>query len=372
MARSFAGNIIIPEQQSGPGGQKHYLHDNPRPGQMRLWSYQSLAHGADGILHFRWRTCRYGAEEYWCGILDHDSVPRRRYREAQQEGREFAALAPALLGTHVRVDVGILHSPEQDDAHRALPHGLPIPSAASAHLHRALWARKVAVGYINPADRFDGLRALVWPHLVMCDQATAARLAEYVRGGGVLLIGGRSAIKDSRNHVIAQTPPGPLTDLAGVTVEEYGMRPERHFGIRMPGSAPPALWYDLLQPTTAEVIGTWSGGHLDGRPAITLNHYGDGLVLTVGTYLAPETAPWVADLLMRHAQVSPLIQDAPAGVEATLRESTDRKLLFLLNHDEVYHTVRGLPAGADLLSGDAITGALQMAPWQVAIIELKG
>jgi beta-galactosidase len=372
MARSFAGNIIVPEQQSGPGGQKSYLHDNPRPGQMRLWSYQSLAHGADGIMHFRWRTCRFGAEEYWCGILDHDDVPRRRYREAQQEGREFAALAPALLGTHVRVDVGILHSPEQDDAHRAMPHGLPIPSTASAHLHRALWMRKVAVGYVNPVDRYDGLKALVWPHFALCDEATAARLAAYVRGGGVLLIGGRSAIKDTRNHVIAQTPPGPLTELAGATVEEYGMRPERHFGIRMPGSATPALWYDLLQPTTAEVLGTWNGGHLDGRPAITLNRYGDGLVLTVGTYLAPETAPWIADLLMRHARVSPLVSGAPAEIEVTLRESAGRRLLFLLNHDEVYHTVRGLPAGIDLLSGDGVTGALQMAPWQVAIIELKG
>jgi len=370
MARSFAGNIIIPEQQSGPGGQKHYLHENPRPGQMRLWSYQSLAHGADGIMHFRWRTCRFGAEEYWCGILDHDSVPRRRYREAQLEGREFAALAPALLGTHVRVDVGILHSPEQDDAHRALPHGLPVPSAASAHLHGTLWARKVAVGYINPSDRFDGLKALVWPHFVMCDEATASRLAGYVRAGGVLLIGGRSAIKDHNNHVIAQTPPGPLSELAGATVEEYGMRAERHYGIRLPERVSPALWYDLLQPTTAEVIGTWSGGHLDGLPAITLSHYGDGLVLTVGTYLAPETAPWIADLLMRHAQVSPLLADVPAAVEVTLRESDERRLLFLLNHDEVQHTVRGLPAGTDLLSGEAIGGLLQMAPWDVAIIKL--
>jgi len=370
MARSFSGNIIIPEQQSGPGGQKSYLHDNPRPGQMRLWSYQSIAHGADGIMHFRWRTCRYGAEEYWCGILDHDDVPRRRYREAQQEGREFAALAPALLGTHVRVDVGILHSPEQDDAHRAMPHGLPTPSQASAHLHRALWARSVAVGYVNPVDRFDGLKAIVWPHFVMCDEATAARLDEYVRGGGVLLIGGRSAIKDMRNHVIAETPPGPLAELAGATVEEYGMRPERYYGIRMPGSVPPALWYDLLQPTTAEAIGTWSGGHLDGLPAITLNRYGDGLGLAVGTYLAPVTAPWVADLLVRYAQVSPLVPEAPAAVEATLRESAEHKLLFLLNHDEVYHTVRGLTAGTDLLSGEAVSGALQLAPWQVAVIEL--
>ena len=204
----------------------------------------------------------------------------------------------------------------------------------------------------------------------VCDEATAARLAAYVRGGGLLLIGGRSAIKDTNNHVIAETPPGPLAELAGATVAEYGMRMPKWRSGRMPGDVAPALWYDLLEPTTAEVLGTWSGGHLDGRPAVTLNRYGDGLVLTVGTYLAPETAPWVADLLLRHAGVSPLIEGAPAGIEATLRESAGRRLLFVLNHDEVAHTVRGLPAGTDLLSGDPVTGSLQMAPWQVAIIEL--
>ncbi|HHX64685.1 MAG TPA: beta-galactosidase, partial [Chloroflexi bacterium] len=152
IARSYSGNFIVPEQQSGPGGQKHYLHPTPRPGEMRLWSYQSMAHGADGIMHFRWRTCRFGAEEYWCGILDHDNVPRRRYQEARQEGIEFAALSDKVLGTHVHIDVGILHTPEQDDAHKTLPHGLPEPSWASTQLHRALWLNKYAVGYVNLAD----------------------------------------------------------------------------------------------------------------------------------------------------------------------------------------------------------------------------
>ena len=31
----------------------------------RVWAYQSVAHGADGICYFRWRTSRYGTEQYW-------------------------------------------------------------------------------------------------------------------------------------------------------------------------------------------------------------------------------------------------------------------------------------------------------------------
>lgn len=372
-ARSYSGNFIVPEQQSGPGGQKGYLHPTPRPGEMRLWSYQSMAHGADGVMHFRWRTCRFGAEEYWCGILDHDNVPRRRYQEARQEGIEFAALSDKVLGTHVHMDVGILHTPEQDDAHQTLPHGLPAPSWAATHLHRALWMDKYAVGYINPSDRYDGVKMLVWPHMVTVDDAMADKLAAYVADGGILVIGGRSAIKNTDNVVLAETPPGPLQKLAGVTVEEYGMRPERYgYGITLGSEAYPAVqWYDMLQPTTARVIGTWSAGHLEGLPAVTVNDYGRGKVIYVGTYIAPETAPWIARLIADEAGLAPLLRDVPPAVEVVMRRSAERDLLFLLNHDETGHTLQDLPAGTDLLQAKAVRGELHLEPRQVAVIELK-
>jgi beta-galactosidase len=371
-ARSYAGNIIIPEQQSGPGGQKPYLHDTPLPGEMRLWSYQSLAHGADGVLHFRWRSCRYGAEEYWCGILDHDSRPRRRYAEAQQEGAEFAALSDKLLGTTVHVDIGILHHPDQDDAHAALPHGLPTPTQAGEHLQRELWLRKYAVGYVNPADSWAEIKLLVWPHWVMCDAALAAKLTAYVRAGGTLLLGGRSAIKTMHNTVIAETPPGLLTELVGATVEEYGMRPERHYRIRLAQEVPAMQWYDVLAPTTAVAVGWWHGEHLEGLPAVTVNRVGQGKVIYVGTYFARETASWIADLAIAESEVKPLLRYVAPPVEVTLRESAERKLLFLLNHDGQHHHLHCLPAGRELLTDTPVRGELSLAPRQVAIIEIEG
>src|SRR4029079_1780216 len=102
-ARSWSGNFIIPEHQSGPGGAATYFHDNPEPGEIRRLTYTAIARGADSLLYFRWRTCRFGAEEYWCGILDHDDVPRRRYAELRQIGAEMRALGPELLGTSVHI-----------------------------------------------------------------------------------------------------------------------------------------------------------------------------------------------------------------------------------------------------------------------------
>ena len=68
----------------------------PEPGQLRLWTYQALAHGGEGIIYFRFQALPYGMEQYWYGILDHDGIPRRRYEEISQTGRELSILAPYI------------------------------------------------------------------------------------------------------------------------------------------------------------------------------------------------------------------------------------------------------------------------------------
>lgn len=75
--------ICCMETQSGtPGGD--IIFQTPRPGDMRKWVMQSIAHGANSILYFRWRTNYMGAEQYWHGIINHDGIPRRLFHEAKQ------------------------------------------------------------------------------------------------------------------------------------------------------------------------------------------------------------------------------------------------------------------------------------------------
>ena len=76
-------NVWVMEQGSGAGGWGSYPA-TPQPGQMRLWAYQAVARGADMISFFRWRSCRWGREQYWHGILYHHGIPQRRYEEAKQ------------------------------------------------------------------------------------------------------------------------------------------------------------------------------------------------------------------------------------------------------------------------------------------------
>ena len=92
--RSICPHFGIMEQQSGPGGwYNRQLMPTPKPGQIRLWTYQSVANGADYISYFRWRTCTFGTEIYWHGILNYDNQDNRRLQEITDIGREFEKLS---------------------------------------------------------------------------------------------------------------------------------------------------------------------------------------------------------------------------------------------------------------------------------------
>jgi len=113
-------NYWIMEETAGPGGWGSFGR-NPWPGEIRLVAYQQLAHGADGQIWFRWRTCTAGREQYWHGLLGHDGKPLRRYQEAARTAGEYHALAPHLEGTTVRAEVAFIYDYESIWALRFQP-----------------------------------------------------------------------------------------------------------------------------------------------------------------------------------------------------------------------------------------------------------
>jgi len=377
--RAATGGFIVPEQQAGPGGQRPYIHLTPPPGRMRLWAWQSVAHGADGVLHFRWRTCRFGAEEYWCGVLDHDNVPRRRYEEFAREGDELKRLGPKLLGTVQDVRAAVLVEDEQDEAHQTMSLSLPSPGDVRGALFAELWKRHLPAGLVHTADRFDGLRLLVLPSMPLMDEALAGKLRQFVEGGGVLVVTARSATRDRHNRVIPATPPGLLAELCGVTVEEFGRLEPGTLSLRLDGAdAPAAGGYEVLALRGAVAAATWAlpdpaacgAPHAAaGQPAVAVHKVRAGVAIYVGTYADAANAAALTDLALHYAAGLTPLADAPAGVEVTRRGGGGRRLTFVLNHYARPQTVRGLPAGNELLAGRPCRGTLELEPYGVAVVE---
>ncbi len=375
-ARANAGNFIVPEQQSGPGGQRPYFHDTPEPGELRSMTYTSIARGADSLLYFRWRTCRFGAEEYWCGIIDHDNVPRRRFDEVKRIGAELRAIGPEIMGTHVHVDAAVAGADiHVSDAHSTYHLGLPSDVDISWQVHKELFDAGYAVGCIHPSDDLAGVKLYVIPHWAVFDPAWVPNLTRFVERGGTLVIGARTATRDWNNNVVPDTLPGCLRALAGVTVEEYGKqnRPDlRPLTLQLPGGTElrSENWFEQLSCARGtEVFATWKERHLAGSCAISLRRVGTGHVVYVGTYLTTALAKALQPEFVRLAGLSKLWPDAPAAVQAVRREAVGKRLWFFLNHGEGEVTLASTPRGTDLTTGKSSGGPLTLPRHGVAVIK---
>jgi len=406
--RGYSGNFIVPEQQSGLGSQPGFATPVPEEGEMQRMAMSSIARGADGVLFFRWRPAHFGAEIYWNGILDHDDVPRRRYEEARRAGSVLQRIGARILGTSVRMDVGIAGADyDNQEAHATYPLGLPSPQMASLPLHRLCFERGVPCGFLHPEDDLSRVKVLFVPHWVIWKDEWTERLERYARAGGTVVIGARTGSRDVDNHVIRDTAPGrSLSALCGITVEEFGLlpppggfgladklnRPEgalvlpsrpaesarRAYRLRVGDAVVTAAHaYELLKVRDAVadqvgVVGRWDSRFVAGTPAITCRRLGQGRVVYVGSYLTQELAALLLDQVLADVPLTPLLPRLPAGVEVSLREAEGRRLLFVLNSQAEAVLVPEVPGGLELMSDRAhVAGPLSLEAYGCAVVQLS-
>ena len=367
----------VMEQQAGPGGWE-VVSVMPRPGELRLWAYQQIAHGADGILFFRWRTARFGTEQYWHGLLEHDARPGRRYREIARLGAELRRAGDTIQGTRVTAEVAMLLSYDARFAFQIQPNnpGYSYPAHFQA-IYRAFHTRNVAVDVVAPTDDLSRYRLVLAPPLYVLPEAVVANLERYVRGGGTLVCFFRSGVKDAANAVVDQPLPGLLAELCGVQVADYdSLPPGAENGLQwvVPELADAAqgtalAWADILTPGSAGVVARYTRDYYAGQPAITRNRYGTGSAIYVGTLGDGATHATLVAWLIAQTGVQPPLS-ASAGVEITVRHHASGRLLFILNHTAVPQEVMLDQPYCNLLGEPTrLEGALTVAPRDVLILK---
>jgi beta-galactosidase len=372
-------NFWVMEQQSGPGGWE-LVSESPRPGQLRLWAYNAIAHGADGIVFFRWRTARHGAEQYWHGILEHHGEPGRRYHETARMGRELQAIGDQIVDAETRAEVAMILSYDSRFAFQIQANNPSFNHSAHFHdIYRTFHQRQVAVDIVEGDADLGRYRLVIAPALHVLPEDVADNLQRFVAAGGVLVVTARSGVKDEANAVVDARLPGLLADLCGAIVEEYvslapGVQTPVAFAETLaeslpgaPGPVAASVWCDLLEARGAEVIAHYQEDFYAGKAAVTRNRYGDGQAIYVGTLSAP-IYDVLAPLLLEWAGVQPSLP-TPEDVEVTQRWQGDRRLMYLLNHAAEPRTVHLDGDYTDLLEADAsLTGSVEIEPYGVRIL----
>ena len=375
--RGTRGELLILEQRSG---QPHWLSAT-RPGWMRLWTYRSIAHGASGINFFRWRPCRWGQEEYWHAVLPHSGRKNRRYQELKQMGDELGQIGDLIDSTRPAAQVAIVLSYESRWALNAVAssqalHARFSNDAMNAHraaeaYHAALMDHNVCTDAMDPREDLSPYRLVIAPRLYCVDADVAQNLRQFVADGGVLCLTPRSGVVDEFNVIYEQPAPGPLREIAGVEVDDYGSLDEA-VALRtdldaLGGVQEATTWADEVIVAGAQVLAIYDEGWLEGVPAITVNEYGKGKVVYVGTVLQGEALKAFVSWLCELAG-APAGPHTPEGVRAHERQSDDVRLLFLLNFSEADQTVLLDGEWEDTLTGE-LYSQVELRPADVSIFK---
>ncbi|MCM1541042.1 MAG: beta-galactosidase [Blautia sp.] len=374
--RAVSPNFGIMEQQSGANGWNTRMEaPTPRPGQLTLWTFQSIAHGADFVSYFRWRTCNFGTEMYWHGILDYSGRENRRLREVTEVSHKINAIQE-IAGAAYSAKVGILKDYDNiwdcqvDRWHER------IDRVSQKALFTALQRAHVPFDYVyferglKPEDlkQYD---VLFYPHAAILTEERMALLEQYVAEGGKLVMGCRTGYKEKNGKCVTTTLPGLATGLAGTDIPEYsfvapddGKVTAEWDGEKMEA----AVFNDLLAPAgeNAEVLAVYADSYYAGTPALIRNRFGTGEAYYFGGAFALDTA----ELFLRKLGVGEPygeILEMPAGCELAVREKDGVQYLFVLNYEKNPAEVLLKAELRELLSGETCCGTQTLEPYGVRV-----
>lgn len=372
--RSLGFPYGVLEQQSGSGGQMHYMLRSPRPGEMRLWAHQSFAHGAKLLSYFCWRTCPFGSEQHWHGIIDHDGKNNARVEAATQVGKEIKDLPVEIWDAPVEKFAVILRDYDNEINERRINTYVKGAGWEPGNWMTVMSRAHVPVDQTWPTRDWRGYKLLIAPHVKIVDQQLAAKYEAFVSAGGTLVLGAQSGTKNRHLHMVQQTAPGILRKLAGVEVADWSvLKPDESREASMTdGKTLPLIGFvERLKLKGAGAVATWQTDDdlLGDAPAITINEVGKGRVIYVGGHLSERAAAtllaWLVDLLKYEPAVT-----ASEDVELVIRRGKKSRYLWLLNHSKETQFIESIGEGHELLTDKPVDDKLKLKPRDVAIVRV--
>ncbi len=347
-----------------------------RPGVMRLWSYQAVAHGSDSIMFFQMRRSIGACEKYHGAVIDHVGHENTRvFRECSALGAELKVLGDKILGTRTTSQVGILFDWNNWWA-AELSSG---PSSDLRYVdevsnyYQALHDHNIATDIISVDTDFSKYKVIIAPVLYMVKPGLDEKIRQFVKDGGTFLTTFFSGYVNESDLVTLGGYPGKLRDILGIWVEEIDCLPpgeNNHF--TWEGRQHSAtLLCDLLHSEGADVLTTYDEDFYAGMPVLTRNLFGKGRAYYMATRPDSEFYDKLVTMLCEEQGVQPVL-NVP-GVEATLRTNGNQDYLFLLNHSKEEKQMTADRDYSDLLSGATILGGetIRIGGVDVRILESK-
>ncbi len=381
--RSISPVFGIMEQQSGANGWNSGMAaPTPRPGQATLWSLQSIAHGADFVSYFRWRTATFGTEMYWHGILDYSGRDNRRLKEIGDINSKVQKLSE-IAGSRYKARIAVLKDYDNIfDAEYDVWHQ-SVENQSQKAIFNAAQKTHTPLDYVyltedTTARELEKYELLIYPHLTIVNEALLPVLEEYVKTGGKLLIGCRSGYKELTGKCTMKKLPGKLKKLTACDIPEYSfISPDAgtvhiKWGDKVFEAS---VFADLLDAedcgTNAQeskVIATYEDDYYKGCGALTVNRFGKGEVYYFGSAFNEESTEVFFEKLGVKTPYKDLLE-LPETLELAVREKDGAFYAFVLNYSKEDSEFTVKKEAFDMIKGTHVKGKVQLEGYEVCILK---
>lgn len=354
-----------------------------RDGMHTLASLQAVAHGSDSVQYFQWRKSRGSSEKLHGAVVDHVGHEHTRvFREVTKLGEALAAL-DEVVGTSVQPEVAVIYDWENrwaiEDAQGPRNAGLHFDHTVK-QFYKPMWQHGVPVDVIDMDQDFAKYKLLIAPMLYMMRPGVGERLEAFVQNGGTLVVTYWSGIVDEHDLCFLGGFPGPLRKTLGIWSEEIDALHDGQTNqvTTLEGNALglTAIYEcyelcDLIHLEGTEALAVYQGDFYAGRPAITLNRFGQGKAYYVASRnREPFFSDFLGKIIAESGATRVINTELPAGVTAQLRTDGEHDYVFLLNFNAEERSVElDDKEYVDLLGGDMVKGDTQIVGYGVRVLK---
>lgn len=313
-----------------------------RPGVMRLWSYQAVAHGADTVMFFQLRRSIGACEKYHGAVIEHVGHEHTRvFRECAELGKELQQLGDRILDARSDAKVAIIYDWENR-------WGIDLSSGPTVALnyvnevhkyYDALHQLHIQTDMIGVEEDFRKYDVVIAPVMYMAKQGFAERVEAFVSQGGTFVTTFFSGIVNENDLVTLGGYPGELRKVMGVWAEEIdALLPGQQNQMvlrgrkgQLEGTYDCGILCDVIHAEGAEVVAEYGSDYYQGMPSLTVNSFGQGKAWYVATSPEPQFLKDLMQTICNEHGIEPVLK-APEGVEVTKRVKEGVEFTFVLNH----------------------------------------
>jgi beta-galactosidase len=240
-----------------------------------------------------------------------------------------------------------------------------------------LWRRGYSVDFAHPESDLSAYALVLVPQLYSVTDAGAQRIIASAESGATVAIGYFSGAVDEHDRVRAGGYPAVWQELLGLWIEEYRPLvggttieirpcPDGTDDLLPHGQA--SVWSEHVHLSGSLAVLEYAQGELAGHPAVTRHVLeAGGRAWYVSADLDGASMDALVLRIVDDAGVLPILHETPPhGLEVAIRETSDRRFLFLLNHGPstlvVDPTTTGVPIAWHRLATDAAVDATVAVP----------